>query len=71
MYSYYTFILILCWIALGAMCILAHENDRMPRENKTLLYTTYLLVAVSAFAEWCGVQLDGRTEMPVWMLRIS
>ena len=70
MYSYYTVILILCWIALGAMCILAHENDRMPRENKRMLYATYLLVAVSAFAEWCGVQLDGRAEMPVWMLRL-
>lgn len=71
MYSYYTFILILCWIALLAMCILAHENDRMPRENKRLLYATYLLVAVSAFAEWCGVQLDGRMDMPVFMLRLA
>ncbi len=71
MYSYYTFILILCWIALGVMCILAYENDRMPRKNKLVLCTTYFLVALSAFAEWCGVQLDGRTEMPVWMLRLA
>ena len=70
MYSYYTVILILCWIALGALCILVHENDRIPRENKRLLYTTYLLVACSAFAEWCGVQLDGRVETPVWTLRL-
>ena len=71
MYSYYTSILILCWFALGAMCILAHENDRMSRESKRVLYTTYLLVAVSAFAEWCGVQLDGRAETPAFWLRLA
>ena len=71
MYSYYTVILILCWIALGAMCVLVHENDRILRKDKRVLYITYLLVALSAFAEWCGVQLDGRTEMPAWLLRVA
>ena len=70
MFSYYTFVLVLCWIALGAMCILVHENERIPRENRRLLYSTYVLVTLSAFTEWCGVQLDGRAETSAWVLRL-
>lgn len=70
MISYYTAILILCWMGLGTLCILVHENDRISRSDKRLFYLTYALVAFSALAEWCGVQLDGRGDMPRWMLML-
>ena len=71
MFLYYTAILILCWITLTAMCVLVYENDRIPYNSKRLLFLTYELVAVSALAEWCGVWLDGRTDIPGWILRTA
>ena len=68
MFGYYTSILILCWISLLVMCILVYENNRISHENKSYLYLTYVLIAVSAFSEWYGVYLDGRTDMPGWVL---
>ena len=69
MLSYYTSVLILCGITLVAMGILVHENGRISNEDKRRMYLTYALVVVSAFAEWCGVQLDGRADMPVWIIK--
>ena len=69
MISYYTSIIILCWLTLGAMGVLIYKNNRITRDSKQLLYLTYLLIGVSALAEWCGVQLDGRADLPEWMLR--
>ena len=71
MYSYYTAILILAWYALGILCLLVWENDRMPRTDKRLLYLTYALIAVSSLAEWCGVQLDGNMNYPVQALKTA
>ena len=71
MYSYYTSINILIWYALGILCLLVWENDRLPRTDKRLLYLTYVLIAVSSFAEWCGVQLDGNTYYPAWALKTA
>ena len=62
MTSYYTSILLLCWIALAVLTILVHENNRIPLEDKRILYVTYALVAGAALAEFCGVRLDGRAE---------
>ena len=69
MISYYTSILLLCWIALAALTILVHENNRIPLEGKRILYVTYALVAGAALAEFCGVRLDGRAELPRWLIR--
>ena len=69
MISYYSSVLLLCWMALGILCTLVHENARITREDKRLLYLTYALIAVSALAEWCGLQLNGRAEMPTGLLR--
>ena len=68
MFSYYTVVLLMCWISLGTLCILIRENARIPRKDKRLLYLTYALIAESALAEWLGVQLDGQMQMPVWFL---
>ncbi len=69
--DYYTSILILCWFALAVMFVLVYENDRIPRKDKRLMYLTYLLVGVSAFAEWIGVHFDGRVDLPDWILRTA
>ena len=71
MFGYYTEILILCWISLGVLCILVYENNRISKENKRYLYLTYILIAVSAFAEWCGVYLNGRMDVPGWLLVLA
>lgn len=68
MISYYTSIILLSWLALGVLSILIRENDRLSKSDKRLLYLTYALIAISALAEWCGVQLDGRTDVPKWIL---
>lgn len=68
MISYYTSIILLSWLALGVLGVLIRENDRLAKSDKRLLYLTYALIAVSALAEWCGVQLDGRTDVPKWIL---
>ena len=68
MISYYTSIILLSWLALGVLSILIRENDRLSKPDKRLLYLTYALIAISALAEWCGVQLDGRTDVPKWIL---
>ena len=71
MISYYTSIIIMCWLTLAALGVLISRNNRIPAESKKLLYLTYLLIAASALAEWCGIQLDGRADLPVWMLRFA
>ena len=71
MLSYYTANNILCWIALGTLCILVRENGRLHPEDKRLLYLTYLLIGLSALAEWCGVQLNGRADLPSWMIKLA
>ncbi len=68
--SYYTSIIIICWLTLGALAILIYRNYRISDDSKKLLYLTYLLIAVSALAEWCGVMLDGRENLPSWILKV-
>ena len=69
MTSYYTAIVVLVWLTLGTLSILVHENRRISWKNKRLFYLTYMLIAFSALAEWCGVLLNGRTDMPRWLLK--
>lgn len=71
MLSYYSSIILLSWMALGVLCVLIHENDRIPRADKRLLYLTYGLIALSALAEWCGVRLNGREDIPSWALKLA
>ena len=68
MMSYYSAIIILCWLVLAALCILVHENNRLGREDRKSFYLSYGLIAVSALAEWVGVQLNGRADLPEWPL---
>lgn len=56
-------------MALGTLCILVRENGRIERSDKDILYITYALVALSALAEWAGVQMNGRDGVPDILLQ--
>lgn len=66
--NYYTSIIILSLLSLAVLCILVSESARIKRENKRLFYLTYLLIALSALAEWTGLQLYGVESLPKWFL---
>lgn len=68
MVSYYTVLIILCWMALIVLCVLVHESSWISHEDKRLFYLTYGIITFSAFAEWLGVQLSGNESVPVWAL---
>lgn len=70
MISYYTSLILLCWMALGVLCILVHENSWISKKDKHLFYLTYGIIAGSAFAEWLGIQLSGNVSTPVWLLEL-
>ena len=70
MVSYYSVLILLCCMALGVLCILVHENSWLEKKDKNLFYLTYGIVALSAFAEWLGVQLSGNDAVPVWVLSL-
>ena len=66
---YYTCILVMCWLTLGAMTVLVYKNQRIDRDTKKILYLTYALVAAAAVAEWCGLRMADRPEFPKWLLK--
>ncbi len=68
--SYCSVLIILCWLALGVLCILVHENSWISGKDKRLFYLTYGIIALSAFAEWIGVQLSGNEAISVWVLKL-
>ena len=70
MFQYYTSVLILCWMSLLTLCILVHENDRIPKDRKRLLYISYVMVTLSSIADWLGIRLDGQADLPYWVLRL-
>lgn len=70
MYGYYTVITVLTWMSLGVLCILVQENGRIARGDKVFFILTYILIAVSALAEWLGVTFDGRVDLPKWPLMV-
>lgn len=71
MYDYYTAVSILVWMSLAVLCVLVRKNGRIDNRNKRLLYFTYIIIALSLFAEWFGVQLDGNEKLPVLLLYIT
>ena len=60
MTSFYSSTTILIGLALAALCLLVHENARIQRRDKRLLYLTYILIGISALAEYTGVILSGK-----------
>ena len=35
-----------------------------------MYYLTYSIIALAALAEWTGLQLSGRENIPTWILRL-
>ena len=70
MLSFYTVLSVLCWMALGVLCVLVHENSWIPKKDKSLFYLTYAVLAASLFAEWLGIQLSGNPDIPTWLLSL-
>ncbi len=68
MLSYYTLITLLLIAALSVLCVLVHENGRIKKSQKTNFYLTDLFIALAATAEWAGIQLNGNTDVPHWVL---
>ena len=66
--SYYTALMSLSGMALGVLCILVRENSWIPGKDKRHFYLTYGIIALSALAEWVGIQLSGREGVPGWVL---
>ncbi|MGN0047025.1 MAG: GGDEF domain-containing protein [Eggerthellaceae bacterium] len=56
LYNATTFILL---FALVIFATLIHENNQLPRRNKSLFYTLTAVLAVVIISEWAGVQLSG------------
>lgn len=69
MSDYYTSILILSWMALLTLCILVWENNRIDKNDKWIFYLTYALIALSSLAEWVGLRISGKPNMPVAFIR--
>ena len=67
--GYYTPLIILSWLTLSILCILVKENNRLSPKYKRILYITCAVVALSALAEWLGIQFNGNTGIPVGLLR--
>ena len=68
--SYYTSIILICWLSLIVLCILVSENNRLSRKEKTLFYITYAIVALASLMEWLGMQFNGDMSIPTWLFRL-
>lgn len=66
---YYTAICILLWIALGVLCVLASEDERIGPMQRPLYYATYSIIALSLLAEWGGLMLSDMAGVPTWITR--
>lgn len=64
MVSYYSAVIFLSWLALFALCVCVQENNRLTNKDKRLYNLTYALIAVSALAEWLGIQLTATRRCP-------
>ena len=69
MLSYYSSIFLLVCLSLGILSILVHAENRISRDDKRMFYMTYMIIGLSALAEWGGVQLNGNENTPKWLLR--
>ncbi|MCR5544638.1 MAG: GGDEF domain-containing protein [Eubacterium sp.] len=70
MFTYYTSILVIVWIALLILSILVFENDRLSTRKRKIYYLTYTLIFMASLAEWMGVYINGKTFVPAFYLRM-
>ena len=67
--TYYSAVIILTWLALITLTVLAIENDRLTKNKKIVLCSTYMVVAFAALAEWMGIMLSGNVDYSPWLLK--
>lgn len=68
--KYYTPLMIIVLVSLIILGILTKENARASKDKKKILYFTYLMVALSALAEWVGIQFSGNPNVSPWLIKI-
>ena len=68
--QYYIVLTIIVWLALIVLSVLVFENNRIKKDEKRVLYITYLLTAVAATAELLGLLFNGRDFIPSWALKL-
>ena len=67
--EYYTPLIVLIWLTLLVLIIIVKENARFTKTKKKILYITYIIVAIAAFFEWLGLQLNGNMNIPGWLIK--
>ena len=67
MISYYTTVIGFLLISLTILCVLVYENDRLSNNEKKRFYLSYILIGLSAAAEWTGIHLNGNENLPVYL----
>ena len=67
---YYYAILALSWITLAILCVLLHENNRIPKEHRAPFYATYALIFLASCAELAGLVISTRGTAPALVLRV-
>lgn len=65
--EFYFFICLLVFFILCIMTVLIKENNRFGADVKKKFYTTYIIIGLSAFAEFASVIMNG---MPMWTKHI-
>lgn len=68
--SLYTATSALLWLALGVLCVLAKEDERINRVDKRRHYLTYGIIALALLSEWAGVTLSAIPGVPAWAIRL-
>ena len=62
--SFYSGVIIFCWLTLLVLAILVMENDRLEKRIKRSFYIAYIIVALASLAEWMGFHLYGNPDIP-------
>jgi diguanylate cyclase (GGDEF)-like protein len=68
--QYYIVLTIIVWLALIVLSVLVFENHRIKKDEKRVLYITYLLTALAATAELLGLLFNGHSSIPSWVIKL-
>lgn len=68
--NYYNTIMLLTGAILIILSVLVHENARLSKTEKQHYYISYIIVAMAAISEWCGLYFSGKTQYNVFLIYI-
>ena len=66
--NYYNTIMLLTGAILIILSVLVHENARLSKTEKQHYYISYIIVAMAAISEWCGLYFSGKTQYNVFLI---